>query len=208
MKTRTQPKLNIRDERGFTIVEVLVSLIIFSIAVTGVITVAVRGGLNVDQAKLNLTATYLADEGIELARAMRDTAVVGSGETAAQEADGWTQFTTADGFGLSRCTSDAPCDIDPTIGTTSCPGTADVFACTVPTTVGSSLYCPLYVLATGGYTDIEPSGSPVLSPYSRQIIMSHNGADDVKVTVNVQYKEGTSTQTVTQTEDLFNWYQP
>ena len=196
MKMRTQKKLNIRDERGFTIVEVLVSLIIFSIAVTGVITVAVQGGLNVNQAKLNLTATYLADEGVELMRALRDTSVVNSGGTAAEEAAGWAAFTSV---ANSHC-KDSPCDIDPTIASVPFPSVSNIQPC--------ATFCPLFALPDGGYTDIIGVAGATPTPYSRKILVTPRGADDMQVTVTVTYQLGTMPSTVTQTEDIFNWYNP
>ena len=188
-----------QGERGFTIVEVLISLTIFSIAVAGVITVAVQGGLNVNASKLSLTATYLADEGVELMRAMRDTSVIAAG--VGNESTGWSNFSAV--YGATLCTAAAPCDIDPTTGSTPFPAIANV----IPTCSLTGGYCPLYPGATGGYTD-SSSGGVAASPYSRQIIVTPkgSGSNELQVTVNVKYMEGTIPETVTETENLFNWY--
>jgi prepilin-type N-terminal cleavage/methylation domain-containing protein len=199
MTIRNYPQKNTR-ERGFTIVEVLISLTIFSIAVAGVITIAVQGGLNVNASKLRVTATYLADEGVELMRAMRDTTVLSTvlASGAGSEGAGWASFTGT--FGGTVCTAGSPCDIDPTILSTPFPSTTNVVAC------ASSGFCPLYyVPATGHYSDTAPSGTAA-SPYSRQIVVSSLTPDEVQVVVRVRYLEGTTMQTVTQTENLFNWY--
>lgn len=197
MRTTLVPtRLTARDERGFTIVEVLVSLLIFSVAVTGVITVAAQGGLNVNASKLTLTATYLADEGIELMRAMRDNAVIGG----ATPADGWDAFTAA--YGSSTCTLTAPCDIDPSVLSSPFPSGANVVAC--PTGPGGG-FCPLYVQSDGSYGDTAPTGASP-SPYSRQIVVvpvSGSSGDEQQVTVKVRYKVGTGTKTVTVSENLF-----
>lgn len=185
------------DERGFTIVEVLVSLLIFSVAVTGVISVAAQGGLNVNASKLSLTATYLAGEGVELMRAMRDNAVLGG----ATPADGWDAFTGT--FGASVCTLTAPCDIDPTILSTPFPSVVNVVAC--PTGPGLG-FCTLYQQADGLYGTTAPTGGTA-SPYSRQIIVvpvSGTTGDEQQITVKVRYKVGTSTKTITVSENLFN----
>ena len=90
MKKNTNKK-NIRAHAaGFTLVEVLVAIAIFTVAITGVITVTVSGGISINSAKNNLTANYLAQEGIELMRAKRDSYVI-SGSTYLQ---GWQDFTT------------------------------------------------------------------------------------------------------------------
>lgn len=187
----------VRNERGFTIVEVLVSLLIFSVAVTGVITVAAQGGLNVNASKLALTATYLADEGVELMRAMRDNAVLGG----ATPAEGWDAF--ADTFGSMVCTIDAPCDIDPTILSSPFPSGTNVVAC--PTGPGLG-FCPLYLQADGSYGDTAPTGGTA-SPYSRQIVVvpvTGTDGNEQQVTVKVRYRVGAGTKTVTVGENLFN----
>ena len=194
--TRTQQNRRAGGERGFTIVEVLVSLLIFSIAIVGVITVAAQGGLNVNDSKLSLTATYLADEGVELMRAMRDTAVIGGSTPSA----GWASFTSV--VGATRCTSGEPCDIDPTVPSVPFPSLgANIVTCT------AGGFCPLYYLPTG-YTDISPGTGATPSLYSRRITVTPVGTsgNEVTVSVTVRYPEGVTTKSVTETENLFNWY--
>jgi prepilin-type N-terminal cleavage/methylation domain-containing protein len=195
-------------EQGFTIVEVLISLTIFSIAVAGVITVAAQGGLNVNAAKDKLTATYLADEGIELMRALRDTHVVA--EPSGSEAAGWTAFI---GDVSTRCTIDAPCDIDATdssgSGTIPFPSTSNVITCGGPGT-----FCPLYYNSTVGspdegfYQDFVPPGLLPVAKFSRSITISPSptSSDEMVVTSSVTWKEGALQQTITQRESIFNWY--
>lgn len=196
MRSFTEKK-NTGRERGFTIVEVLISLTIFSIAIAGVITVAAQGGLNVNASKMSVTATYLADEGVELMRAMRDTAVLGAG--AGAESAGWAAFTSS--FGATACTAASPCDIDPTGSSSPFPSVSNVVSC------ASGGYCPLYVTTAGGaYTDLSVGAA--LSPYSRQIVVTPmgSGGNEVRVTVKVKYLLGTVPETITASEDLFNWY--
>ena len=202
------PIKKLDTEKGFTIVEVLISLTIFSIAVAGVITVAAQGGLNVNAAKDKLTATYLADEGIELMRALRDTNV--AGQPTGSEADGWTAFV---GNVATVCTTDAPCDIDSTNSggsfTPLFPTTANIVACG-----GLTSYCPLYYDGIPGdpyegyYRDTWPSGSPPKSLFSRRITVtpSPSSSDEMIVTSSVTWKEGIATQSITQKENIFNWY--
>jgi prepilin-type N-terminal cleavage/methylation domain-containing protein len=74
-------------KKGFTLVETLVALSIFSLSVLALM-VALGGGLkSANFAKSKITASYLAQEGIELIRNMRDTFVLYDGG-----ADGWPLF--------------------------------------------------------------------------------------------------------------------
>ncbi len=88
IKKDTEPGLTAKRE-GFTLVETLVALSIFTLSVLALM-VALGGGLKSTQfAKSKITASYLAQEGVELMRNMRDTFVLyDGGET------GWANFLT------------------------------------------------------------------------------------------------------------------
>ena len=79
---------NKSHKKGFTLVETLVALSIFSLSVLALM-VALGGGLkSTNFAKSKITASYLAQEGIELMRNMRDTFVLYDGGAG----DGWPLF--------------------------------------------------------------------------------------------------------------------
>ncbi len=187
---------------GFTLVEVLISLLIFTVAITGVITVASQGSLNVNNAKNRVAATFLADEGIELVRAMRDTSVVRAVSGGRTESEGWDDFVMAHGAGTPCSTA---CDIDSTNTASSdpFPDIANVQPCTI--------FCLLNETSTGYYTSFD-TGTP--SIFSRSIVLKDatTGLDiisttqEVRVESTVEWKEGLTTRSVTQTETLFNWY--
>lgn len=192
-----------KNEKGFTIVEVLISLTIFSIAVTGIITVAVQGTLNVNATKDKIIATYLAGEGLELMRAMRDTTVVNEVATGAgTENAGWTAFVTnLSGY----CTATSPCDIDGASVTsmssgTVFPSTTNIITCGS----GATASCPLYY-AGGLYSDVSSFGAPA-SPFRRAIVVTPYGANDMHVASTVTWMEGTAARSATVSEDMFNWY--
>lgn len=199
--------MNIRTcknkEYGFTLVEVLISLTIFSIAVAGVITVAIQGSSNVNAARNKVEASYLADEGIELMRGMRDTAVVNAVASGGTEDDGWLAFISPAYAGL--CAT-APCDIDPTnnSGVDPYPSASSISDCS--SYPGSM--CPLYYIpSTGYYTSVVTM--PGLSPsvFKRTIqIDTTLGPNQVRITSKVEWTEGLTNPSVTQTEVLFNWY--
>jgi len=187
---------------GFTIVEVLIALTIFSIAVAGVITVAVRGGMGVNAAKNKVIAAYLADEGIELMRSFRDTSVVARG--IGDEALGWADFI-AD---VSGCTASAPCDIDVTNAAGSSvglfPNSSNILPCS---SFPGSLCLLNYDSATGYYVNsLLGIGDPTL--FSRNLIVTpiSGSTDEVKVIATVSWREGSLTQSLSVSENLFNWY--
>ncbi len=189
---------------GFTIIETLISITLFSIAVTGVITVAAKGGVNSIALKNRVTATYLADEGIELMRGMRDTEVLRN----TLPSDGWFRFVTD---AVSKCSTN-PCDID---GANSAHPTSPIYpqfdnfvtSGAVTLTVGgvAGLYYPLYYDSmTGFYGDsFIPNGA---TPYYRALKVVSTPPNEMQVTSTVVWKEGATLQSMSQTESIFNWY--
>ncbi|MFN4181244.1 MAG: prepilin-type N-terminal cleavage/methylation domain-containing protein [Candidatus Paceibacteria bacterium] len=60
-------------QRGFTLVESLVAILIFTVSVTAMLVVLGGGVSEIDYVKRKVVANYLAQEGIEYIRNMRDT---------------------------------------------------------------------------------------------------------------------------------------
>ena len=60
-------------KQGFTLIETMVALAIFSVSVVSLIVMTSQGVANVSLAKNKLIASYLAQEGIEVVRNNRDS---------------------------------------------------------------------------------------------------------------------------------------
>ncbi len=193
-----------KKEKGFTLVEVLIAVTIFSIAVTGIITATVQSGMSINDAKYRTEANYLAGEGIELVRAMRDSYVLAN----LVPSDGWTHFI--DDF-YTVCSG--PCDVDAfnDLNSSSALIHANNGTSIIPC-VQSTGYntCQLnYDTTTGFYKHNFNSVS--LSPFTRTITIpplpvGATTTNELQLTVTVSWKEGVSTQSVTMNESLFNWY--
>ena len=141
-----------KNNKGFTLVETLVSISIFSISILGLLSVLASGISNTSYAKQKMVATYLAQEGIEYVRNVRDTSVLYDSSGAQH---GW-----------------------------------DTFKSTLPVSSSLSFY---------------PTSSD-FSGYVRTIRADTGlGSDEVKIFSTVTWSQGSGQQSVTFTENLFNW---
>lgn len=180
--------------------EVLVAIAIFSLAVTGVIAAATQGGININSAKNRLTANYLAQEGIELMRAKRDSYVLANPTSFAE---GWASFAVE---AATNCSAAGPCDVDIADTTTPVTGTSTPLGlrfipCTAScvlnydgATTGKGFYSHGVGTPTAFTRRITVVGFPPVSP------------NELEVTSTVTWTEGLSQQSVVVSESIFNWY--
>ncbi len=85
-------KLFKQKNRGFTLVETLVAISIFTIGILSLMSVLASGIANTNYAKEKMAASYLAQQGIEYVRNMRDNYVLYTSSTGLS----WNTFLTAD----------------------------------------------------------------------------------------------------------------
>jgi prepilin-type N-terminal cleavage/methylation domain-containing protein len=180
--------------KGFTLIETLVALLIFSSAITGILVLTGQGVLSTNYAKNRLTAGFLAQEGIELIRFVRDSAMIGAPST------GWNDFiSTVGSLPCGEATNG--CTIDSSV--LSAPDVASRYTYLVPcTTTGG---CPLYYTDTTGY-NTTGVGSPSL--YKRTItleVVSLPSSNFLRITSTVTWTQGQTEKIVSATENLFDW---
>ncbi|MFA6397727.1 MAG: hypothetical protein WDK96_02680 [Candidatus Paceibacterota bacterium] len=170
---------------GFTIIEALVSLTIFSFSIMGLLTITASGVTNTNYAKNRMQASYLAQEGIELVRTVRDTAIV-NGQPWSDELYP-TPCTVLD----SSCKIAIDYNYDGVTG-------GKVVSCDLGNGCGPLNYDSQYIY---GFT-----GTPSL--YTRTITLEKVDGDnlEIKVTSEVTWLQGFfGTRTVSLTENLFDW---
>jgi prepilin-type N-terminal cleavage/methylation domain-containing protein len=195
---------------GFTLVEVLVAISIFSISIIGILSVLASNITDTNYAKNKMTAEYLAQEGIEYIRNMRDTFVLYDPTNPSM---GWEKFNNA------KLTSFAA----------SCQPNAQYTGCSLGDLPSSSYNYPsqqpmidlslnrcegsctplLYDKATGGYVSTS-SGTTVSSIFTREITVatSYSGnPDETQITSTVYWSQGSGTYNISFSEVLYNWVQ-
>lgn len=99
--THTPAKAGVssRREGGFTLIEALVAIFIFSISLVSLLTITSRGISGTTSAANQSVAQFLAQEGIEVARNQRDSNIIAGTST-----DIWNI--------LDICDTNDPCDIE------------------------------------------------------------------------------------------------
>ncbi len=191
-----RPAGGLQRSGGFTLIESLVAISIFSLAAVTLMISLGQGLSDTGYVKKKMTAEYLAQEGIEYVRNMRDTYALYTSPSSA----GWNNFN-------SNLTDASACQ-----GANGCFFNADNLnfndntqpIIDVPLTACSSSSCPngalLFNPNTGKYGF---SGSP--SGFTRKITITQPGANETKVFSTVSWTQGSGTRSVTFSENLFNW---
>jgi len=176
----------LQKNKAFTLVETLVAISIFSISILGLLSVLTTGVVNTTYDKNKVVASYLAQEGIEYMRNMRDTYVL---YDTTSPSNGWTLFRNK----LTSCTSSvASCgfnNVAPGPSTTISPCSGNT--------------CELY-LNQGVYSIDHSTGGD--SGFARKVWMTVVDANkEVKIFSEIDWKQGSNTSTITFSENLFEW---
>ncbi|HXK35128.1 MAG TPA: prepilin-type N-terminal cleavage/methylation domain-containing protein [Candidatus Paceibacterota bacterium] len=168
---------------GFTLIETLVALAIFSASVVALISVTASGVANTNFAKNKITASYLAQEGVELVRNIRDNAILGSND--------WTEFLSDIGPCGGGCTID-PVDL----GVSGCANAGG---------------CQLFYTSSGNdpgfYRPTISLGEE--SIFYSLIVVDNNFSSgaEAKVISTIFWNQGGAQRRVSASENLFNWTQ-
>ncbi len=172
-------KKTINQQKGFTIIESLMAISILVAVVTGAMGAAQIGISSYTSSKNQITASYLAQEGFEQLRNLRDQ----NGLTASH----WLA-------GIAQATSD-PCDPSK-VCTVSPFESTSMIACS-----GTCPYLRQDPL-TGVY-GYAPAWTETL--FKREISLVALNADEILVTVTISWSKGMISRQFSARENIFNW---
>ena len=193
-------KNNIKNS-GFTLVETLVAVSIFSVSILGLLAVLSKGIADTNYAKTKVTASYLAQEGIEYMRNLRDTFVLYDATSSQNGWNGPNGFINALTKPQAQCDVGDGCYFDAQsvhYGLSFQP----MAALTINHCVES---CPplLYDSATGEYDYVLPGTN---SGFTRSIQINHQvGTNEIKISSTVYWNQGSGSYNISFSETLFNW---
>ncbi len=176
------------SQSGFSLVETLVAITILLIVITGPLAISSSSAKSSSFSSEQVTAFFLAQEGVELVEKARDDLLVPY--FAGSNPDPWDDFTRTVVGGIYRnCyTTINPSGCDFTINTDQT-GTLAVTNC-----AASASACVMYVDKTNGnlrsrYTHVT-AGSTISTPFTRTITIQPISADEVKVVSRVTWRTG------------------
>jgi prepilin-type N-terminal cleavage/methylation domain-containing protein len=179
-------------QRGFTLIETLIAVLILTIAIAGPLTIASKGLTGTLIAKDQITAFYLAQDAMEYIRFVRDTNALSGGN--------WLTGAGGSGTFLKDLTPCASAD-----GSKSC--VIDTLQSTIAQCVGS---CPtLRYDTTNNSFDYTGAATPGTRAFVRSIVITTpigGSADEARVDISVGWSDiGLVAHTITVREHLLNW---
>lgn len=192
------------NEKGFTLIETLVAILVLSLSIGALLSLAAGGFYSVRYSSNQIVANNLLQESIEYVRNSRDTA--------AQQGLDWNTWQTnvlsvdtsgnPTGSGTNGCLGQNGCYIDPYT--------------TDPHIKECSRTCPYIVYYPEtqfyGYETsypFNPGSEKFETSFVRTItaVPSTKSADQVVVNVRISWKNGEIARSITQTVLLTNWHQ-
>ncbi|MCX6737510.1 MAG: prepilin-type N-terminal cleavage/methylation domain-containing protein [Candidatus Parcubacteria bacterium] len=171
-------------KNGFSLIEALIAIGILIVGILSAFLLLVRTTSTIPAMQERLRAVNLAQEGIELVRALRDSDFV-SGVVG-----GFKDFLPTD-----ECQREDNCQID-----VNSSGNIDL--------VTNANITPLIFHTDSFLYNYNSSGSTEESIFSRQIIIDSNQDDWMDVTVEVEYSIKGKEQIIIATDRLYNWLNP
>lgn len=179
-------------KKGFTLIETMVAITILTLAVAAPLFTASRAIIAARAASNQLTGSYLAQEGVEYVRMLRDnyylSAYADVINRATASTTGWANFKTS----LSNAGCLTGCAFDPAVpGLSSCP---------------SGTCAPLYRAPTNVYT--QQSSGNTKTIFTRTIQASAVSPTEERIISTVTWSFHNTNYTITTTDRLTPWQSP
>jgi prepilin-type N-terminal cleavage/methylation domain-containing protein len=188
-------RINCKHERGFTLVESLVAISVFSLSVLAMMIVLGKGIADTEYVKKKMIATYLAQEGIEYIRNLKDDYVLYSSDPSV----GWNTFTGR----INGCTTANGCYMDDqsvSYSDSTIPMTDMTLAACVDTTCATH---PIYYNAATARYSLAAVGTNI--GFTRKITLNYIDSNNARFTSTVYWIHAGLTSSVSFTENVTNW---
>lgn len=178
------------DTAGFTLIEALVAISVLLVAIVGPMAIAQSGIQNSIFAKDQITAFYIAQEGVEIIRSIRDENALNSRP--------WLTGIPI-GTGGADCASAAGCGIDIE--------NLNFIDCAANSGTACNIFYDEAGLSSGGQRGIygHDSGN-AQTVYSRSVHVASVNANEITIDSTVTWLSRGATRNITVQSRLFNQY--
>lgn len=171
-------------QRGFTMLETLAAIFVITVAVTGIFALIAKIIFTTTVSSYKLTAAYLAQEGVEIVRNIRDTnwlrARIGSGTL-------WYE-------GLDNCSPPVGCEAD---------YNDDALTAAIGPNYGDLSFLKIF---GGFYTYDYGPGQGEKPKFKRRITIERDIAPErLRITSDIEWEEAGTHYNFTVKEYLYNW---
>jgi prepilin-type N-terminal cleavage/methylation domain-containing protein len=186
-----------RLKAGFTLIETLLAVLILATAIAGPLSIAAKGLSLSLIAKDQMIGVYLAQDGLEYVRFIRDTNRLRGQSDWLAGFDGTSNGHTTDlSGGQANCTGGNACTLDSLQDKVTFCGTGTVCASS-----------PLYYDTTNKYYTYNTAGTTkTIFTRTLSISIPSSNPNEADVTVIVQWKDvGGVTRSVQLRDNILNW---
>lgn len=168
----------LKISKGFTLVEALIAMSILIVGIISSFILVTRALYNTNIIQDRLTASFLAQEGLELVRNLRDSNFVKkiNGQTI-----NWNAGLTSGKYRISTDINSGTISLSP-----------------------DNINDPLYFHDDTGFFDYSSSGG-MLTSFSRTIEIQTVSSDELRIIVTVNWQTKGITYTLQAEDHLFNW---
>ena len=191
-----------KKQKGFTLIEALVAISILLIAVTSPMVIAQKGLTDAVLSKDEATASFLAQDGIEAVKNIRDNTALSA--QAGNSVSNWLQ-------GLTQCESPSYCNID-TKSLTILPYPYNPPAQQDPSPIEVVRNSTNGQFMYFGGLNVQPifnSTTVSSTMFSRKIVITQpflaTNPNEAEVTVTVSWTEPSGPQNITVTDFIYNY---
>jgi len=169
--------------RGFTIVESLVAIAILVLVITGTASAIQTGISSYIFSKNQIIAFYLAQEGFEQIRNMRDE----------NSLRGQNWLTNVSANSSDPCYFGNACKVEP------------VFSSVATECGGGPGNCPILRQSPSGFFGYNTDSSWTDTVFRREIVLTQINADEVSILVTVDWSKGLVNRQFRARENILNW---
>ncbi len=191
--------------KGFTLIETIVSVTILATAIVGPLTLSAKSIQASRGAQLQIEATYLAVEGVEIIHSIRNNF---SAADSSANRSGWLGGGSPP-YIQDECSAGCAVDVVEHGGPDPVWDTRNNRA--LDTCITASQCQIIYNIPTGVYRQRGSSGLPaggtwIVTPFTRTVTVTTVNPRQEHITSTVTYESNGTTRTIVAEDDIYNWF--